>query len=142
MWTIFFFKSVRFAQECPTYKKIRVVCFFIIFWIFVHYWNIWQSRIFAGPLVKVRWRRNLLTWDHLKTCSAFHPFDSPASSVAGMRAPELKNWLLLVFGFLHSKTFTVSSRTLYEYFRIENTKNNVPNLKKKRWLFIKPLFCY
>ena len=42
-------------------------------------------------------------------------------SVTEKRAPELKNSLLLVFRFLHSQIFTVSSRTLYKYFRIEKT---------------------
>ena len=36
-----------------------------------------------------------------------------------------------VFLFVHSQISTVTSRILYEYFRIEKTEENIPNLKNK-----------
>ena len=46
---------------------------------------------------------------------------------------RLSTWVIKkrMFRFLHSQIFTVSSRTLYEYFRIEKTEKNVPNFKKR-----------
>ena len=59
-----------------------------------------------------------------------------ARSLAETRMPELKNSLHLLFWFLLSEMFTVSSRTLYEHFKIEKTKKRFQILKKRE-LFIK-----